>query len=76
MTSLFSRLGMAGAILLASALIFAAIAGGVVVQRLHATPAVSQQHRVGEVNDQGHGDAENKNADSSTDKADVQDKDT
>ncbi len=37
----FDRLGMAGAILLASALIFGAIGGGVTVHRLQPAPTAS-----------------------------------
>jgi hypothetical protein len=51
---------MVGGILLVSALIFGALASGVLVQRLHATPAASsQQERGGEVNDQSQGNAPN-----------------
>jgi hypothetical protein len=43
---------MVGAILLVSALIFGALAGGVVVQRLHSTPvASSEQDRSDEAGD-------------------------
>lgn len=42
--NVFARLGMAGAILLVSALIFGALAGGVVVQRLYSSPAASSEH--------------------------------
>ena len=52
----FGRLGMVGAILLASALIFGAIAGGVVVHRLQPAPAASStQHRGDNVDEQGDG---------------------
>lgn len=79
-TSLFGRLGMVGAILVASALIFGVLAGGVLVQRLHATPAASSQpQRGGEVNDQSQGDAKNKNPNlgqhESSEPGDLQDKD-
>jgi hypothetical protein len=37
----FDRLGMTGAILIASALIFGAIGGGVIVHRLQPAPAAS-----------------------------------
>ena len=52
----FVRLGMVGAILLSSALIFGAIAGGVVVHRLESAPAASgtQQRGDGAV-EQGDG---------------------
>ena len=45
---LLHRLGLVGAILIASALIFGAIAGGVVVHRLQATPTASSEHQQGE----------------------------
>jgi hypothetical protein len=44
----FVRLGMVGAILLASAVIFAAIAGGVVVHRLQSAPAASDTQQRGD----------------------------
>jgi hypothetical protein len=47
---------MVGAILLASALIFGAIAGGVVVHRLHSAPAASStQQRGDNADEQGDG---------------------
>jgi|SRR5580704_5703242 hypothetical protein len=52
----FVRLGMVGAILLASALIFVAIAGGVVVHRLQSAPAASgTQQRGDNAVEQGEG---------------------
>ena len=50
----FSRIGLAGAILVASLAIFAFLAGGVVVHRLETTPTASEQQgeQAGE-NDQG-----------------------
>jgi hypothetical protein len=52
----FDRLGMVGAILVASALIFGAIAGGVVVHRLQATPAASSTQEQGRnADEQGDG---------------------
>jgi hypothetical protein len=52
----FDRLGMVGAILLASAIIFAVIAGGVVAHRLEAAPAASSVHEQGNNSDeQGDG---------------------
>jgi uncharacterized membrane protein len=38
---LFRRLGMVGAIVLASALIFGAVAGGVIVHRIDTNPSAS-----------------------------------
>jgi len=46
--NVLSRLGMVGAILLVSALIFGALAGGVVVQRLNSTPAASSEQERGD----------------------------
>ena len=40
---MLGRLGMVGAILLVSALIFGALAGGVVVHRLDTTPTASNE---------------------------------
>ena len=55
----FVRLGMVGAILLASALIFGAIAGGVVVHRLESAPAASgTQQRGDNPVDQGEGQSQ------------------
>jgi hypothetical protein len=52
----FGRLGMAGAILLASALIFGAIAGGVIVHRLESKPSASStQQRGDNADEQGDG---------------------
>lgn len=72
--SLFGRLGMVGAILLASALIFGVLAGGVLVQRLHARPAASSQQT-----NQSQGNGKNKDANhgqrESSEQADLQDKD-
>ncbi|HEV2029024.1 MAG TPA: hypothetical protein VGS16_10920 [Candidatus Dormibacteraeota bacterium] len=45
---LLHRLGLVGAILIASALIFGAIAGGVVVHRLQATPTASSEQQQGD----------------------------
>ena len=72
---------MVGAILIASALIFGAIAGGVVVHRLQATPSASTEHQEG---DQGAQQSpapakKNKNANQnhqdSAEQGDHQDKD-
>lgn len=60
---LFDRLGVVGAILLASALIFGAIAGAVVVHRLQAVPtASSQQEHNDKVSEQGDAPSKNKHA--------------
>ena len=59
---------MVGAILVASALIFGAIAGGVVVHRLQAEPTASSQQEHGDqeqgdkVSGQGRAPAKNKHA--------------
>jgi len=41
--NVFGRLGMVGVILLVSALIFGALAGGVIIQRLNTTPTASNE---------------------------------
>jgi hypothetical protein len=46
--SVFGRLGMVGVILLVSALIFGALAGGVIIYRLDATPTASNESRQAE----------------------------
>jgi hypothetical protein len=57
----FGRLGMVGAILGASALIFGAIAGGVIEHRLQPAPAASStQQRGDNVDEQGGGESEQK----------------
>jgi hypothetical protein len=77
----FDRLGMAGAILLASALIFGAIGGGVIVHRLQPAPAASNtQDQNQHDNAQGSKPPKSKpvkhRANSSPEPDDPQDKDT
>jgi hypothetical protein len=84
----FRRLGMVGAILVASAVIFGAIAGGVVVHRLQSAPVASSTQNQGSNADeqgdkgdtQGHGQSKNKPpkhaAHPSPQPEDSQDKDT
>jgi hypothetical protein len=55
----FGRLGVVGASLLASAILFGAIAGGVVVHRLASTPAASSTQQQGDNRDES-GDAPSK----------------
>ena len=65
---LFGRLGMAGAILVATALIFGAIAGGVITHRLESSRVASSTQGQGNNSDeqsdkgdaQGHGQSKNK----------------
>jgi uncharacterized membrane protein len=45
--NLFHRLGMVGAIVVASALIFGAVASGVIVHRLDTTPSASSEQDQG-----------------------------
>jgi hypothetical protein len=76
----FVRLGMVGAILLASALIFGAIAGGVVVHRLESAPAASgTQERGDNAVEQGGGQSKHTPpkhaADPSPEPGDGEDKD-
>jgi hypothetical protein len=59
----FGRLGLVGASLLASAIIFGAIAGGVVVHRLESPPAASSTQDQGKhPDDQGDGHSKQKPA--------------
>lgn len=74
-TSLISRLGTAGLILIASLVIFAFLAGGVVVHRLETAPTAAgqqDQKQGGQAEtdqgeskakhaNQGHGDSKNSN---------------
>jgi uncharacterized membrane protein len=54
---------MVGAILLVSALIFGALAGGVVVHRLHSTPAASgAQEQTGETTQNGESTTNDNNS--------------
>ena len=65
MGNLFSRIGITGLSIVAAALIFGVLAGGIVVHRLEASPAASQseqQQQQGEASDRqdrakkhGHG---------------------
>jgi hypothetical protein len=71
---------MVGAILLVSALIFGALAGGVVVHRLSSNPAASSEHEQGgETGDHGGSKAESKDSNNDHEDAhegnDSQDKD-
>lgn len=50
--NLFRRVGMVGAIVIASALIFGAVAGGVIVHRLDTTPGASSEQAQGDESDQ------------------------
>src|SRR5258708_7365258 len=69
--NLLHRLGMVGAIVIASALIFGAVAGGVIVHRLDTTPSASSEQaqgdESGEKTSEGHQD--------SSESGDSQDKD-
>lgn len=63
---------MVGAILLVSALIFGALAGGVVFHRLHSTPAASSsQEGAGQTGN--NGESKSENDDSSNGQHDSQD---
>ena len=59
----YSRIGLAGAILVASMAIFAFLAGGVIVHRLETTPTASseQQGEQQAENDQGESKAKKAN---------------
>jgi hypothetical protein len=61
---------MGGAILLVSALIFGALAGGVVIQRLHANPAASsEQQQTGETGGNGQPKAQTNESNNGQDDA-------
>ena len=71
----FDRLGMAGAFLLASALIFGAIGAGVIVHRLQPTPTASSTREQNQ-NDNEQGSKPPKHGHSSSpEPEDPQDKD-
>jgi uncharacterized membrane protein len=59
-TNLFHRIGMVGAIVIASALIFGALAGGVIVHRLDTTPSASSEQAQGDQSGQEAGGAAEK----------------
>ena len=59
-TNLFHRIGMVGAIVIASALIFGALAGGVIVHRLDTTPSGSSEQAQGDQSGQEAGGAAEK----------------
>ncbi len=79
-TNLFHRLGMVGVILVASALIFGALAGGVIVHRLQSPPASSKQEAAHSEQEQTQRPTQNKQANhghhDSQSQGDHQDKDT
>ena len=49
---LIAQLGVTGLIIVVAALVFGVVAGGVVVHRLEASPAASQEGQQGEASDQ------------------------
>jgi uncharacterized membrane protein len=59
-TNLFHRIGMVGAIVIASALIFGALAGGVIVHRMDTTPSASSEQAQGDQSGQEAGGAAEK----------------
>lgn len=63
-TSLVSRIGAAGLILIASLVIFAFLAGGVVVHRLETSPTASgqQEEKQGEQAETDQGESKPKHA--------------
>ena len=77
--NLFHRLGMVGVILVASALIFGALAGGVVVHRLQSPPASSKHESAQSGKEQIQKPTQNKQANhghtDSKSQGDHQDKD-
>jgi uncharacterized membrane protein len=68
-TNLFRRLGMVGAIVLASALIFGAIAGGVTVHRLNTRPSASSEQGQGAEGSEKNGHESSSEAEEPEDKA-------
>jgi hypothetical protein len=60
---------MGGAILLVSALIFGALAGGVVIQRLNANPAASSEQQTGETGGNGQPKAQTNESNNGQDDA-------
>ncbi|HLQ15978.1 MAG TPA: hypothetical protein VK256_09010 [Candidatus Eisenbacteria bacterium] len=73
--NLLHRLGMVGAIVIASALIFGAVAGGVIVHRLDTTPSASSEQAQGDESGEKTSEpADNGHQDSSKSE-DSQDKD-
>jgi uncharacterized membrane protein len=58
--NLLHRLGMVGAIVIASALIFGAVAGGVIVHRLDTTPSASSEQAQGDESGEKTSDAAKK----------------
>ena len=80
-SGVFRRLGMVGVSLLASGVIFGAIAGGVVVHRLESTPAASNtQEHSSNSDESGDGQSKHKPASHpaypSPEPDDAQDKET
>lgn len=58
--NLFHRLGIVGAIVIASALIFGAVAGGVIVHRVDTTSSASSEQAQADESDQKAGEAAKK----------------
>ena len=75
--NLFHRLGMVGVILVASLLIFGALASGVIVHRLQSPPAFSQHQPVDNGADQRQKPTQNSQANQGNQESrdDQQDKD-
>ena len=73
--NLLHRLGMVGAIVIASALIFGAVAGGVIVHRLDTTPSASSEQAQGDESGEKTSEAANNGHQDSSESEDSQDKD-
>ena len=73
--NLLHRLGMVGAIVIASALIFGAVAGGVLVHRLDTTPSASSEQAQGEESGEKTSEPANNGRQDSSESEDSQDKD-
>ena len=73
--NLLHRLGMVGAIVIASALIFGAVAGGVIVHRLDTTPSASSEQAQGDESGEKTSEPANNGHQDSSESEDSQDKD-
>ncbi len=73
--NLLHRLGMVGAIVIASALIFGAVAGGVIVHRMDTTPSASSEQAQGDESGEKTSEPANNGHQDSSESEDSQDKD-
>ena len=73
--NLLHRLGMVGAIVIASAVIFGAVAGGVIVHRMDTTPSASSEQAQGDDSGEKTSEPANNGHQDSSESEDSQDKD-